>query len=381
MKATKLFLIGLLALPLSAFVAGCGDDDDPPETKDSDTQDSETESEGGDPDGGTGDTDVEIDISECAEEPDNTCAAKIEAGYGEDCVADFGYKTTQAGYKDNYDLGYVGFYGYNDVTDGATMTPKPNYNGSEAAEKIVSCDINNDYALHFVAEGYSGWGAGVGLNWGGPNNDNCDVEGASDCLQLRIDDDHYALADAVADETACGGENADAKIHCFKYGKNVHEPKDLSADPGYVGIGFWLLSTDKNESAALKVTFPIPATMRFYGELYDDEFGYEGKGCDEDDDDADNANGCFNDFYTTVALEVAPLNPSAEDNTNKWIYHEVLFDDLAISQWFGLDLGKHLGMESFPREQSMGIKFQVDANSSSPISRADFYIDDVILLR
>lgn len=369
MQTIKLILIGLAAMGLTV-ATGCGDTiEGGPDTGGDGDSDADAD----------GDTDFAPDTSNCAADIAHTCAALIEAGNGADCIADFGWDdptlgyTNQAGYLDNYDLGYVGFYGYNDVTAGATQIPKPNYFSSEPSGEIKSCDTNNDSALHFYATGFGGWGAGVGLDWGGPENPDCAADGALDCLQLRIDDDHTPLAIAEADE-ACQTNGAvdEAKINCFKYGKNINEPKSLE---GYAGIGFWTLATDNNQKDALKVAFPIPLSMRFYSEYYGDELGYGGVYCDEDD--GVDGTKCYNDYTTTV-----PLPITGDDDVNTWIYHEVLFGEIETSTIFGIQPADDVDASyaNFPKAQSMGIKFQVDT-WQAPMPDADFYIDDVILLK
>lgn len=370
MKTIHLLLVGLLAMTGFALTSGCGDTID--------------ETPGGDADGdadgdtdGDSDTDFEPDLSNCEDGP--TCASVAEAGREADCIADFGWEdpnlgfTNQAGYPDNYNIGYVGFYGYNDVTEGAVQIPKPNYFASEPSAEITSCDPNNESALHFYATGFEGWGAGVGLDWGGPENPDCAVEGALDCLQLRIDDDHTPLAIAEADE-ACqtDGEVDEQKINCFKYGKNINEPKDLT---GYAGIGFWTLATNKNLKDKLKVAFPIPLSMRFYSEYYGEELGYGGVYCDEDD--GRDGTKCYNDYTTTVDLPI-----TGDDDVNTWIYHEILFGNVEYSTIFGVQPGEDVdpSYENFPKTQSMGIKFQVDTWQAL-MPDADFYIDDVTLLK
>jgi len=367
MKTIKLCLIGLAVLALG-FSAGCGETvDEGPDTGGDGDSDSDADADGGTP--------GEPDLSDC--DSTKTCAGLATPS---DCIADFGYvnekgvTTNQAGYKDDYNLGYVGFYGYNDVTEGATQLPVPNYFSSEPAEEIKSCDANNDYALHFYVEGFDGWGAGVGMDWGGDENADCEVDGALDCLQLRIDNDHTALSTAEG-AAACQNDDGsvnEAKINCFKYGKYLNAPKNLS---DYKALGFWTLTTDSNENDTLKVTFPIPASMRFYGEYYNDTFNYDGKACSEDDEPS--TNDCYNDYYATVSLPT-----SGEDDINKWVYHEISFNDLKLNS-FGLQLADETvfgpSYTHFQPTQSMGLKFQVDT-WQAPIATADFYLDDVTLI-
>lgn len=376
MKTIIMFLLGLAAVSFAAMgcepyfdelidVVGAGDAD-------------------GDTDG---DTDADADIPDppanvlldCESNIAHTCAAVIEAGNGEDCIADFGWEdsnlgfTNQAGFKDNYNLGYVGFYGYNDVTPGAVQIPTPNYFAAEPSAEIESCDTNNDSALHFYASGFSGWGAGVGLDWGGEENPDCAVDGALDCLQLRIDDDHTPLAVAEASDVCqTNGAVDEAKINCFKYGKNINAPKDLSE---YAGIGFWILATESNFKDKLKVAFPIPLSMRFYGEYYAEELGYGDVHCDEDD--GLDGTKCYNDYALTIDLPVA-----GDSDVNRWIYHEVLFGEIATSTIFGVQPADDVGASyvNFPKTQSMGIKFQADTWQAL-MADTDFYIDDVTLLR
>jgi hypothetical protein len=169
------------------------------------------------------------------------------------------------------------------------------------------------------------------------------------------------LADVEADPR-CRGDDAEhtaAMINCLKFGKVLKETKDLS---GYTGMGFWLLATESNQATSVKVSFPVPESVRFLHERFRDD----GKGCDE----AVPGDACFNDFATTV--------PVQRRDANKWVYHEVLFDELAYASW-GYDLSK-VGYLKFPRDRSIGIKFQVDKPQGSDFPKTDIYLDDIVLI-
>ena len=118
-----------------------------------------------------------IDKSACSDPDTFTCVALINAGNPDACIADFGFSTNQVGKEmdDGFQAGdAIGFYGYNDKTDDASMIPAPNDFETEPAGTIESCDPRNDYALHLQLVGFNSWGAGVGMEWGGPGNGNCD---------------------------------------------------------------------------------------------------------------------------------------------------------------------------------------------------------------
>ena len=294
------------------------------------------------------------DVSACV--PENTCQGKVAVGLNADCIADFGLGTNQAGHpEDGYNT-YIGVYSTRDQTPGGEVQPIPTLDEAASAARISSCDSANDFAVHFTATGFIEWGAGLGIDWGGPPNASCNAEGAMECFQVYVENEKFALADAEADPR-CQGTNAAARLDCLKRGKVIKQPKDLSA---YIGIGFWILATDKNQASTLKVTFPIPETVRFYGGE---------RGCS--DDDGVPASNCFNDFYTTVSLN--------KNDTNKWVYKAVYFDALSWSEWWGLQLDT-LGITSFPPTASIGLKFQVDAVDGM-FNSPDFYIDDIIFLR
>jgi hypothetical protein len=259
-----------------------------------------------------------------------------------DCVANFELGTNQAGFNDAYDA--VGFYAYNDHSEGAAMVPQPNPDNAEPAESVESCNPENSWVLHMSGSGFVEWGAGVGMDWGGPLNPSCEVEGALDCLQVGIDDDHFLLADAEANPVC----DTEEKLDCLTKGKVIVEPRDLSA---YKGIGFWVLRPNESAASLVKVGFPIPDTRRFYGL------------CSEDDDDP--STNCFNDFATTVRL--------LSDEVGRWVFKEILFEDLKIDKYWGLQLD----ITDFPASQSLGIKFQVDADQGD----FDLYLDDIILLK
>jgi hypothetical protein len=243
----------------------------------------------------------------------------------------------------------VGFYGYTDGSEDGVLVPVPS-SDSEPAAAMRSCDPHNDYALHLRAEGFVNWGAGVGMEWGGPPNPSCEAPGALDCLQIGVDDMSFSLADAEEDPRC----DTEEKLECLMYGKNLLEPRDLGE---YEGIGFWVLATEDNEASSIHVNFPIPDTMRFYGE------------CSEEDGDPNTA--CFNDYYTTVSL-------SASD-VNKWVFKTVMFYDLAISPYWGLQLGNP---DTFPTNLSMGIMLQIDVDfATGSIPYTDLYFDDLILMK
>ena len=375
MNTFKLLLIAMLTAVV-ALAIGCGNDESDPEDS----------GPGGDGDPDGGDT-VDPDLSECPKYPDNTCAAVIAAGEPERCVADFNYGSCQAGNSGEcadycgYDK-FVGVYGYNDTTEGASQIPKPNFTGSEAATKIKSCDPVSDdganYALHFEASGFTDWGAGIGMDWGGPFTEWCDDTvhpRALECLYITQEDPKYTVEEAMLDERCARPNDPDedhAMRQCLMWGKNEKRVRDLSA---YVGIGFWVLTMDDHEAAQVKVNFPIPATTRFYGnELID------GDGCSDDDEpppgETDpNANQCFNDYAKY-------LNFNPQDR-GKWVYKEVLFTQLEWSEDWGLQLDD-LGYEKFqfPKTESIGLKWQIDRNIAFPeLDYTNFYIDDVILLK
>jgi hypothetical protein len=190
----------------------------------------------------------------------------------------------------------------------------------------------------------------VAVDWGGPPNPSCAASGALDCLQIGLDDPQFLLAD-VEDDPRCDTEE---KLECLMYGKYLLEPRDLS---GFEGIGFWVLATEENEASIIHVNFPIPDTMRFYGE------------CSEDDGDQYTA--CFNDYNTNVLL--------SREDVNKWVFKTVMFSDLAISPYWGLQLDNP---DTFPTNLSMGIMLQIDVDfTTDSISYTDLYFDDIILLK
>lgn len=323
--------------PLFVLLAvGCGDGAvDVPGTITADDTDDPVET----------DTDLETDDPEAPKPQLDDCDAERTCNRLEDpadCVANFELGTTQAGFKDEYDV--IGFYAYNDHSEGSSMVPVPNPNDSEPAETLESCDSEIDSVIHVKGSGFVDWGAGVGMDWGGPLNPACDADGALDCLQIGIDDANFSLAEA-ADDPACDTEE---KLTCLTKGKNIKETKDLSE---YRGIGFWVLRNDEASASVIKVAFPIPDTVRFYGE------------CSEDDGEP--STNCFNDFAATIRL--------LSDELGKWVWKEVLFKDLKINEFWGLQLD----LDAFPADESIGIKFQVDADQGD----FDFYLDDLILLR
>jgi hypothetical protein len=256
---------------------------------------------------------------------------------------------------------YVGFYAYNDGSAGSVMIPAINNDGVGDAKKIESCSdlgAEND-AMYFSATGFVGWGAGLGLDWGGPHNTNCDVAGALDCLQIGIDDTKFALATAEADQRCQDGSgNVDnTKIDCLMKGKVLKQPMDVSA---YKGIGFWIMAGPNNQATEMKVTFPIPATVRFYGGA---------TGCS--DDDTVDTNDCFNDYNKKIKL---PKDP------NKWEYYQILFDEITWDTTWGLQLNT-LGYDKFPKNESIGLKFQIDSPyNAETFDATELYIDDVTLI-
>ncbi len=318
------------------FAVGCGDGAiEAPDPRTTDEPDDPHEEE----------TDLDPDDPDAPKPSLDDCDVDLTCNRLEnpsDCVANFELGSTQAGFQDEYDV--IGFYAYNDHSEGSEMVPVPNPDDSEPAETLESCDPENDSVIHVKGSAFVDWGAGVGMDWGGPLNPACDAEGALDCLQIGIDDANFSLAEAE-DNPAC---DAEEKLECLTTGKNIKQTKDLS---DYRGIGFWVLRTDDSSASIIKVAFPIPDTVRFYGE------------CSDDDDDS--STNCFNDFASTIRLLSGELG--------MWVWKEVLFKDLKINEFWGLQLD----LDSFPADQSIGIKFQVDADQGD----FDFYLDDLILLR
>ncbi len=354
MKTYKLLVLGLAATGLG-FTVGCGETVDP----DVDTETHEK------PDSGDSGGNYTIDLSECANYPGTLCKDRMEAGDALGCVAAFDdLQTNQAG---NSEMGYsggmgdpyVGFYAYNDQSTSGVMIPEVDNEGVRAAWPIESCGGGSgNYALYMKAEGWVNWGAGLGMDWGGPNNPSCDEPGAAECLKIGQDNPKFALETAAADP-ACQGGDVDAKLDCLKRGKVIKEPKDISA---YRGIGFWIMKTDANIAGAMKVTFPIPATVRFYG---------GDTGCTDDDGVADHA--CFNDYFKRVPLPADPF---------KWEYVEILFSEISWDPSWGLQLDT-LGYKAnqFPAEESMGLKFQIDSPyNEETFPNTEMYIDDITLL-
>jgi hypothetical protein len=263
----------------------------------------------------------------------------------EDCIADFENGTLQAGVNGDYPN--VGFYAYTDGEDG-TIIPAINHDGAEPAEQMASSDPGSEFVMHVKGDGFTRWGAGVGLFWGGPPNPACEAAGALDCLQIGLDDMDFDLSEAENDPRC----DTEEKLDCLKYGKQLKATRDLS---DYRGIGFWLMAGDDNAARTLQIHFPIPDTVRFQGEC--------------SDDDRDHANDCYNDFIEVVGLPA--------DAANQWTYHEVLLKDSSISPDWGLQTwaGK-----PFPADLSLGIKFQFTNSNGSP-QPFDVYFDDIVLLR
>ena len=349
MKTLNISLIGLLMAGL-VLAAGCGDDGETVGPQD------------GGPNTGDSTDSIIVDKSMCGT-IGTTCKANIEGGTPDNCIADFSWGSNQVG-KDpgtGFDQGTtVGFYGYNDKTPGATMDPVPNNDGAEPAATIDTC--TDKTAMRLMVDGWADWGAGVGMDWGGPKNPNCDEAahpGVTPCMTIGVDDNKFVLAATLA-LPVCQGptpEETAAFVDCLKYGKVYKEMRDLSA---YKGIGFWLLAGSDNAAANLKVTFPIPETARF---LWERQSTSAADGCDEDND----SKKCFNDFATNVQIDTTP---------NKWFWHEVLFERLKWSDQWGYELTQHT---TFPKERSIGIKFQIDKTGATT-PHADLYIDDIVLL-
>lgn len=353
MKMTFWFSTVLTAA-LSISVLGCGNEDEGDD--DDNDKPKSTDPEG---DGGAGDdTDPAPNRSECDEAL--TCAGNLDNP--EDCIANFELGTTQAGFLGTYNN--VGFYGYNDKTSGATMIPKPNNYDSEDAAKKKNCDSTDDWVLHFAGEGFAEWGAGIGMDWGGPLNPNCETEEALECLEIGYADPNFLIADAEKDARCQdeSGEVDSVKMRCLIHGKNLKEMRDLTE---YKGIGFWVMRINKDATPQFQVNFGIPETTRFLADPYlaeeyqMDYTTYEG-GCS--DDIGDESKKCFNDFSKTIRL------PS---DLNKWMYQEVLFANLVTASW-----GLQLPFTSFPVTRSIGIKVQVAQNATF-----DFYFDDFRLMK
>ena len=321
----------------------------------------------------------DVDLTECSNYPQNTCSAVIGDGEPERCIADFNYGTTQAGNSGTctdycgYDK-FVGVYGYNDNSSGAVQIPPAGLEASEPSVRMPSCDPNDtNYALHFQASGFVDWGAAIALDWGGPLTEWCNEEvhpGVLDCLGVTLEDSLYTIESAMSD-VRCQRDNPNeeqAMEQCLMWGKYEKRTRDLS---DYIGIGFWVLAMDDHEVTHLKVSFPIPATTRFYGnELLPDG---EPKGCT--DEDLDKANQCFNHYSQYISF-----NPN---DRGKWVYKEVLFDQLEWSTDWGFQLDT-LGyiQQQFPANESMGLALQADRDiSSHELAYTNFYIDDIILLK
>ena len=341
---------------LSLFVFACGNDDE--DTDDDNENDTGTEPEG---DGGD-DSEEGPTVGPITSECDDS---KICSGLEEtsDCIANFELKTTQAGFYGTYDN--IGFYGYNDKTPGGEMIPEPNNVESEPAEEVKGCDKADDWVLHMSADGFTGWGAGIGMDWGGPANPDCETAEALECLEIGYADPNFLIADAEEDERCqTDGETDPVKMRCLLYGEKIKEPRDLS---DYVGIGFWVLRVDEDSTTKMQVNFGIPETTRF---LADPELAEEYRiesltyedGC-SDDVGQDNMK-CFDDFQAQFRF--------SNDNLNKWVYKEILFEKLGTKGW-----GLPLDYDAFPRTRSIGIKFQ----TTGPGEYVDFYIDDIHLIK
>ncbi len=377
----KMFGYGATLLVASMmWTTGCGNED-AAEPEDSDNVDKDSNSDEGD--GGEKDTNVTVcdddntmkpALTECAANPGTTCA-ELPEGQDNDCVANFNLGTAQAGFR-NGSYAHVGWYGYNDHSAGGNMEPPINNTGSEPATCVMSCDKENDYVLHVKGDnGWIGWGAGIGLDWGETPNPYCD-EGGLKCLEIFEADPNFKLKTAEADARCHVDGKAENpvdpnRMKCVLYSKNYKEVRDLSA---YKGIGFWALVGNKNTKPAIQVGFAIPETTRFITDstlveeyrIGEDEdpprpksFTYTG-GCN--DDDTSDSNKCYGDYATTVNL-------SSEEGI--WKYYEVMFDELLPLTW-----GMPLESQSFPSSRSIGIKFQIDKALAF-----DYYIDDIRLIR
>ncbi len=316
--------------------------------------DGDTDADGdGDADGDAGmDLDTDERLSLC--DPERTCAGLKQA---EDCVASFELGTTQGGFTGleaagwPSDYPFVGFYAYNDYSESGIMFPERNGTEPGPAEAIRSCGTDG-YAMHVVGNDlWVDWGVGLDLFWGGPPNPACEVDGALECLEAFMEDDRLRLEQIQA-LPECDTEE---KVTCATRGEFLKEPRDLS---GYRGLGFWLLAQPDNDASVIDVQFPIPATTRFESDPEED--------CNNDD--ASSENDCFNDFTANISL--SPVD------VGRWVYKEVLFEDLAQNPHWGFRLPEGT---PFPPEQSIGLSFMFGNVVNS--EAFDFYIDDIILLQ
>ena len=314
-------------------------------------------------DGGSHSDALQFNRTNC--DPSKLCTG-LE--HPEDCVANFELGTAQAGFEAHG--AFTGFYGYNDLTPGATMIPERNNDGSEPAVEGETCDGEGRYMLHVSGSGFAEWGAGIGLDWGGTDNPNpdCESDGALACKEIADADPNFLLAEAEADDR-CRDENGEidpVRMRCAIHGKQLKQIRDLSA---YRGIGFWIARTDDTSDVMLKVNFGVPETTRFLTDptlkqayrRTDGVAVYEG-GCS--DDDGDDTTKCYDEFSANVRL--------VDSDIGKWVYKEVLFEELTTGGW-----GIPLPYDSFPPNKSTGIKFQ----TTGPDTYFDFYIDDIHFIR
>jgi len=356
MKAFKVCLMAVLAALLVAVFA-C---DDPKVDKDTE----KSTDDGGD------NSDIVLITSDC--DPAKLCSALPEA---KDCVATFDLGTTQAGYvgimnsglydansEYNTDYPWVGWYSYNDYSwqngPDATMKPEKNNDGSEPAEKVDSCagaiEGKKDYTLHAYGDGWVTWGVGLGLDWSGENNPACYNEDGTEkpdsiaCWAAYLADDRIKEAE-IRELPECPTDEA---VECAMQSKRMKIPRDLSE---YKGLGFWIATTPNNEARVIQVHFPIPDTTRFLGAC-SDETGEDGT-------------KCYNDFMDNINL--------SDTDVGKWVYKEVLFENLAQSP----DWGLQLDTKDFPPTQSVGLKFQFGWETSIGPVAFDFYLDDIHLIR
>jgi len=248
------------------------------------------------------------------------------------------------------------------------MIPAPNNYDSEPAVKVKSCDESNKWVLRMSGKGFTDWGAGIGMDWGGPANPDCETEEALECLEIGYADPNFLIADAEKDPRCQDkdGKPDVVKMRCLIHGKNYKETRDLS---DYKGIGFWVLRVDPDSAPAMQVNFGIPETTRFLAdphlaeEYRRDDVTYE-NGC-SDDIGIENQK-CYNDFAATFRVLNTELN--------KWVYREILFEDLKYNSGWGLQPKQYT---SFPAGKSVGMKFQTPGASEN----FDFYFDDIHLIK
>jgi hypothetical protein len=369
----KFWYLAALLVAASMWTVGCGNSDestDTEEPKESDPVDSDK--------GDGGPSDIECTTANIMETNRSNCdeskiCAALPDGQDADCIANFNLGTAQAGFRNDpegYD--HVGWYGYNDHT-GGTMEPPINNNASEPATCVETCDPNNNFALHVFGEGWTGWGAGIGLDWGTTPNPYCDDTlhpGGLKCLEVFEEDPNFLITTAEADPRCQNDDGTVSvdKMKCVLYSKNYKEYRDLS---DYKGIAFWAMP-GPDFSDVIQIGFGVPETTRFIADaslpeeyrLTEEEgrtksMTYEG-GCS--DDDASDTNKCYGDYATT-------LNMGGEPGV--WGYYEVLFSELMPLTW-----GMKLPSDTFTSSKSIGIKFQTDKNITF-----DYYITDIHFIR